>query len=65
MLNIYNIKEGKENRLKQERKDKKKARTLYLKSKVLWLDFDRSLQSIYSQSKTKVISKLETRKSRP
>ena len=65
MLNIYNIKEGKENRLKQERKDKKNARTLYLKSKVLWLDFDRSLQSIYSQSKTKVISKLETRKSRP
>ena len=49
MLNIYNIKEGKENRLKQERKDKKKARTLYLKSKVLWLDFDRSLQSIYSE----------------
>ena len=65
MLNIYNIKEGKENRLKQERKDKKNARTLYLKSKVLWLDFDRSLQSIYSQSKTKVISKLETRTSRP
>ena len=65
MLNIYNIKEGKENRLKQERKDKKNARTLYLKSKVLWLDFDRSLQSIYSQSKTKVISKLQTRKSRP
>ena len=49
MLNIYNIKEGKENRLKQDRKDKKNARTLYLKSKVLWLDFDRSLQSIYSQ----------------
>ena len=50
---------------KEKRKRKERLELIPQSNKVPQLDFDHSSQSIFSQQKTKVISKLETRTSRP
>ena len=54
----------KETELKLRKEKKKRLELNTLKKKLFKLDFDRSPQSIYSQSNTKVINNLKTRRSR-
>ena len=46
------------------KKERKEVRTYTSQQKALWLDFDHSLQLIYSQSNIKVIINLKLERSR-